>query len=115
MLLWLVGWLVVFIIFFLLFYQMASLLTKVSTNIIPLAYIIVTLFIKTAVDDDTRAIFCESIANPGGYITDLVAIAAICDRVGLPLIVDNTTATPYLCNPIKFDTRRRLYSTCMSR
>ena len=90
---------------------MASLLTKVSTNIIPLAYIIVTLFIKTAVDDDTRAIFCESIANPGGYITDLVAIAAICDRVGLPLIVDNTTATPYLCNPIKFGATLVTHST----
>ena len=57
--------------------------------------------VEAAVDDNTRAIFCETIANPGGYITDLDAIAAIADRVGLPLIVDNTTATPYLCKPIE--------------
>ncbi|TGD66335.1 bifunctional O-acetylhomoserine aminocarboxypropyltransferase/cysteine synthase [Tabrizicola sp. WMC-M-20] len=57
--------------------------------------------VEAAVDDNTRAIFCETIANPGGYITDLDAIAAIADKVGLPLIVDNTTATPYLCKPIE--------------
>jgi O-acetylhomoserine (thiol)-lyase len=57
--------------------------------------------IEAAVDENTRAIFCEAIANPGGYITDLDAVAALADRVGLPLIVDNTTATPYLCRPIE--------------
>ncbi|MCH2168640.1 MAG: aminotransferase class I/II-fold pyridoxal phosphate-dependent enzyme [Oceanicola sp.] len=57
--------------------------------------------VKAAIDDDTRAVFCESIANPGGYITDLDSIAAIADAAGLPLIVDNTTATPYLCRPIE--------------
>lgn len=57
--------------------------------------------VEAAIDDNTRAIFCESIANPGGYITDLDAIAAIADRAGIPLIVDNTTATPYLCRPIE--------------
>ena len=57
--------------------------------------------VEAAVDENTRAIFCESIANPGGYITDLDAVAALADRVGLPLIVDNTTATPYLCRPIE--------------
>ena len=57
--------------------------------------------VKAAIDDDTRAIFCETIANPGGYITDLDAIAAIADEAGIPLIVDNTTATPYLCRPIE--------------
>jgi len=57
--------------------------------------------IEAAVDDDTRAIFCESIANPGGYITDLDAVSAVADKVGLPLIVDNTSATPYLCRPIE--------------
>ncbi|MBK5934388.1 O-acetylhomoserine sulfhydrylase [Rhodovulum imhoffii] len=57
--------------------------------------------IKAAIDDDTRAIFCESVANPGGYITDLDAIAAIANDAGLPLIVDNTSATPYLCRPIE--------------
>ena len=56
--------------------------------------------IAAAVDDDTRAIFCESISNPGGYITDLDAVAAVAERVGLPLIVDNTLASPYLCRPI---------------
>ena len=56
--------------------------------------------LEAAIDDNTRAIFCETIANPGGYITDIDAIAAVANKVGLPLIVDNTTATPYLCNPI---------------
>ncbi|NUB44024.1 O-acetylhomoserine aminocarboxypropyltransferase/cysteine synthase [Fertoebacter nigrum] len=57
--------------------------------------------LEAAVDDNTRAIFVESIANPGGYITDLDAVAAVADKVGLPLIVDNTTATPYLTRPIE--------------
>jgi O-acetylhomoserine (thiol)-lyase len=57
--------------------------------------------IEAAVDENTRAIFCESIANPGGYITDLDAVAAFANKVGLPLIVDNTSATPYLCRPIE--------------
>ena len=58
--------------------------------------------VKAAVDENTRAIFCESIANPGGYITDLDAIGKLSDDVGLPLIVDNTSASPYLCRPIDF-------------
>ncbi|MGB5870738.1 MAG: aminotransferase class I/II-fold pyridoxal phosphate-dependent enzyme [Albidovulum sp.] len=57
--------------------------------------------LEAAVDGNTRAIFCESIANPGGYITDLAAVAKVADKVGLPLIVDNTSATPYLCRPIE--------------
>ncbi|MCZ8079333.1 MAG: aminotransferase class I/II-fold pyridoxal phosphate-dependent enzyme [Rhodobacteraceae bacterium] len=57
--------------------------------------------LEAAVDNNTRAIFCESIANPGGYITDLDAVAKVADKVGLPLIVDNTSATPYLCRPIE--------------
>jgi len=56
--------------------------------------------VEAACDEHTRAIFCETIANPGGYISDLPALAAIADRVGVPLIVDNTTATPYLCRPM---------------
>ncbi len=67
--------------------------------------------IEAAIDDNTRAIFCESIANPGGYITDLDAIAAIAERAGLPLIVDNTTATPYLCNPIRHGATLVVHST----
>ncbi|OLS52903.1 O-acetylhomoserine aminocarboxypropyltransferase/cysteine synthase family protein [Rhodovulum sulfidophilum] len=57
--------------------------------------------VKSAIDDDTRAVFCESVANPGGYVTDLDAISKISDTAGLPLIVDNTSATPYLCRPIE--------------
>ncbi|SLN34395.1 Methionine gamma-lyase [Roseovarius litorisediminis] len=57
--------------------------------------------ISAAIDDDTRAIFCESIANPGGHIADLDAIAKVADQAGLPLIVDNTSATPFLCRPIE--------------
>ena len=57
--------------------------------------------IRAAIDDDTRALFCESIANPGGAVTDLPAVAAVADAAGLPLIVDNTSATPWLCRPIE--------------
>jgi len=57
--------------------------------------------INAAIDDDTRAIFCESIANPGGHIADLDAVARLADAAGLPLIVDNTSATAYLCRPIE--------------
>jgi O-acetylhomoserine (thiol)-lyase len=57
--------------------------------------------VKAAIDDDTRAIFCEAIANPGGYITDIPAIAGSPTDAGMPLIVDNTSATPYLCRPIE--------------
>jgi len=67
--------------------------------------------VAAAIDDDTRAVFCESIANPGGYITDLDAISTITDAAGLPLIVDNTTATPYLCNPIEHGATLVVHST----
>ena len=56
--------------------------------------------VAKAIDKNTRAIFCETIANPGGYITDIPALAKIADKKGIPLIVDNTTATPWLANPI---------------
>ncbi|MEM9318545.1 MAG: O-acetylhomoserine aminocarboxypropyltransferase/cysteine synthase family protein [Pseudomonadota bacterium] len=67
--------------------------------------------IKAAIDDNTRAVFCEAIANPGGYITDLPEIAAIADEAGLPLIVDNTSATPYLCRPIEHGATLVVHST----
>jgi O-acetylhomoserine (thiol)-lyase len=67
--------------------------------------------VAAAIDDDTRAVFCESIANPGGYITDLDAIAAVSDKAGLPLIVDNTSATPYLCRPIEHGATLVVHST----
>ena len=57
--------------------------------------------LRAAADADTRAIFCESISNPGGYVTDIPAVAGVADELGLPLIVDNTLATPYLCKPIE--------------
>lgn len=52
-----------------------------------------------AIDDKTRAVFVESIANPGGVITDLAAIAEVAHAAGVPLVVDNTMASPYLCRP----------------
>jgi hypothetical protein len=56
---------------------------------------------ERAITPKTKAIFIESIANPGGVITDIEAIANIAKRAGVPLIVDNTLATPYLCKPIE--------------
>ena len=67
--------------------------------------------VKAAIDDNTRAIFCEAIANPGGHITDLDAIAGIADGAGIPLIVDNTSATPYLCRPIAHGATLVVHST----
>ncbi|MBO9472519.1 MULTISPECIES: O-acetylhomoserine aminocarboxypropyltransferase/cysteine synthase family protein [unclassified Shimia] len=67
--------------------------------------------VKAAVDENTRAVFCESVANPGGYITDIEALAAIADGAGVPLIVDNTSATPYLCNPISLGATLVVHST----
>ena len=67
--------------------------------------------VAAAIDHDTRAIFCESIANPGGYITDLDAVAKVADEAGLPLIVDNTSATPYLCRPIEHGATLVVHST----
>ena len=57
--------------------------------------------IAEAIDGNTRALFCETICNPGGALSDLPAIAAVADKAGIPLIVDNTTATSYLCRPIE--------------
>jgi O-acetylhomoserine (thiol)-lyase len=57
--------------------------------------------IEKALSPKTKAIFIESIANPGGRITDIGAVAKIAKRAGVPLIVDNTLATPYLCKPIE--------------
>jgi O-acetylhomoserine (thiol)-lyase len=59
----------------------------------------------------TKAIFCESIANPGGHIADIPKLAAVADRKGVPLIVDNTSATPYLCRPIDMGATLVVHST----
>ncbi|HCL61484.1 MAG TPA: O-acetylhomoserine aminocarboxypropyltransferase [Rhizobiales bacterium] len=56
---------------------------------------------RAALTPKTKAIFVESIANPGGIITDIAAVAAVAKEAGVPLIVDNTLATPYLIRPIE--------------
>ena len=56
---------------------------------------------EKAITPKTKAIFIESIANPGGVITDIAGIAAIAHKAGIPLIVDNTMATPYLIRPFE--------------
>lgn len=56
---------------------------------------------ERAVSPKTKAIFIESIANPGGVITDIAAIAAVAKKAGVPLIVDNTLASPYLIRPFE--------------
>lgn len=56
--------------------------------------------IKAAIGPKTKAVFIESIANPGGLVTDIAAIADIANQAGIPLIVDNTLASPYLCKPL---------------
>lgn len=58
--------------------------------------------IERLIDDKTRAVFCESVGNPAGNICDLEALARVAHRHGVPLIVDNTVATPILLRPIEF-------------
>ncbi len=53
--------------------------------------------LESFIDDKTRAVFCESIGNPAGNIVDIEKLAEIAHKHGVPLIVDNTVATPYLC------------------
>lgn len=54
------------------------------------------------IDDDTRAVFCESVGNPAGNVCDIEAIAEVAHRHGVPLIVDNTVPTPILLRPIEY-------------
>ncbi|QWF34635.1 aminotransferase class I/II-fold pyridoxal phosphate-dependent enzyme [Pseudoalteromonas sp. SiA1] len=56
---------------------------------------------ENAIDENTRAVFCESIGNPAGNIVDIARLAKIAHSKGVPLIVDNTVATPYLCRPFE--------------
>ena len=58
--------------------------------------------IEKLIDEKTRAIFCESVGNPAGNICDIEALAAVAKRHGVPLIVDNTVATPILLRPIDY-------------
>jgi len=57
--------------------------------------------IENAIDDNTRALFCESIGNPAGNVVDIQRWAEIAHKHGLPLMVDNTVGTPFLCRPIE--------------
>jgi O-acetylhomoserine (thiol)-lyase len=56
---------------------------------------------ENAIDKNTRAIFCESIGNPAGNIVDIEKLADIAHKHGIPLMVDNTVATPYLCRAVE--------------
>jgi O-acetylhomoserine (thiol)-lyase len=58
--------------------------------------------IEKLVDENTRAVFCESVGNPAGNICDVEALANVAHKHGVPLIVDNTVATPILLRPIEF-------------
>jgi O-acetylhomoserine (thiol)-lyase len=57
--------------------------------------------VAAAINDKTRAVFIESLANPGGVVQDIAAIAEVAHAAGVPLVVDNTMATPMLCRPIE--------------
>lgn len=57
--------------------------------------------VAALVDANTKAIYCESIGNPAGNIADIPALAAVANEHGIPLVVDNTVATPILCKPIE--------------
>lgn len=57
--------------------------------------------LEALIDDNSRALFCESIGNPAGNVVDIPALAALAHKHNLPLIVDNTVATPVLCRPIE--------------
>ena len=67
--------------------------------------------IRAAMTEKVKFIFCEVLANPGGVVLDLEAIAAIAKEFGVPLIVDNTLATPYLCRPFEWGADIILHST----
>jgi len=58
--------------------------------------------VRGALRENTRAVFVETIGNPSGNVADLEALAAIAHGAGVPLVVDNTFATPFLCRPIEF-------------
>ncbi|MBF38850.1 MAG: O-acetylhomoserine aminocarboxypropyltransferase, partial [Idiomarinaceae bacterium] len=57
--------------------------------------------IEALIDERTKAVYCESIGNPAGNIADLEALAGVAHTHGVPLVVDNTVATPILCKPIE--------------
>jgi len=58
--------------------------------------------LEALIDENTRALFCETVGNPAGNVCDIEAMAAVAHRAGVPLIVDNTVPTPILIRPIEF-------------
>jgi len=66
---------------------------------------------RSAIDERTKAIFIESLANPGGVVVDVEAVAGVAHDAGIPLIVDNTMATPYLCRPLDWGADMVVHST----
>ena len=58
--------------------------------------------LEVLIDENTRALFCETVGNPAGNVCDLEALAAVAHRAGVPLIVDNTVPTPILLRPIEY-------------
>ena len=66
---------------------------------------------RRAITDKTRAIFIENLANPGGIVADLEAIVKIANEAGVPLVVDNTLATPFLSQPLEWGADLVVHST----
>jgi O-acetylhomoserine (thiol)-lyase len=66
---------------------------------------------RKAITSKTKAIFIENLANPGGIVVDIEAVAKIAHEAGIPLIVDNTLATPYLCRPFEWGADLICHST----
>ncbi|MEM1025782.1 MAG: O-acetylhomoserine aminocarboxypropyltransferase [Myxococcota bacterium] len=64
-----------------------------------------------AIKPETRAVWIEALANPGGVVTDIEAIAKVAHDAGVPLLVDNTMATPFLCRPIEHGADLVVHST----
>jgi O-acetylhomoserine (thiol)-lyase len=58
--------------------------------------------VERLIDEDTRAVYCESVGNPAGNVADIEALARVARRHGVPLVVDNTIATPILLRPIEY-------------
>ena len=67
--------------------------------------------VRAAIGERTKALFTESLANPGGVVSDLEALGEIAAEAGIPLIVDNTLATPWLCRPIEWGADLVVHST----
>jgi len=67
--------------------------------------------VAAAIDEKTRCVFIESLANPGGVVSDITAIADIAHAAGVPLIVDNTMASPILCRPFEHGADIVVHST----